>query len=276
MTIRIYETQESRTLRDGFEVNQKGIDLEFVAWDDAMTALDEEDVEDAVVAVVNAAPFTDPYKGLYRQTIQCRPLARHIFQCTVTYGAYDKQELRFGFTTAGGTEHVTHSLSTIARYYPPPYTSAPDFGGAVNVTPHGIQGYQRAIPQLAFWVTAFFDPGDWTAAEWFNIADLSFTWNLAIWNGWPAKSVLLEFVESPEIILGQTQLVPVKFYFKAKRPETVAPATGISFTKDPWDLVWHDYVPTTDNAAKALAHKIRSTHREQIFSGVDATLWGLG
>lgn len=275
MTIRVYETHESRTLRDGWETNQKGIDLEFMAWDDACTDLNPVDVETAVLAVVDASPYGNPLYDLYRQTILLRPLTRWHYIATVPYGAYDKETLRFGFSTAGGAEHVTDALARINSYAATGYT-APNHGTAVNVTEHGVQGYQRPIAQLSFWVTGWFDHDDWVAADWFNLAELSYTYNLSSWHGWPAKSVLFEYAEAPEIVLGQTQKVPVKFYFKAKRPETVAPGSGISFTKDPWDLVWPEFTTYADNNSKRLAHKLIAMHRMQEFNGSDFTLLGLG
>lgn len=275
MTIRVMETQESRSLRDGYETNQKGIDLEFVAWDDAMSDLSPVDVEDAVLTVCNNAPYGDPIFGLYRQTIQLRPLTRSIFMATVAYGAYDKLSIRFGFRSEGGVEHVTNSLATIARYAATGYVS-PNFNTAVNVNESGPQGYQRRVKQIAFWVTKYFDPANWTATDWLNLLDLCDTYNLADWHTWPAKSVMFDDFEAPEIILGQTAPVPVKFYFRAKKAELVEPGDGISFTKDPWDLVWPDFVPSADNAAKRRAYKLRSMHREQVNYASDFSLLGLG
>lgn len=274
MPIRVHETQESRTLRDGYETNQKGIDLEFVAWDDNNTDLSPADVEDAVLAVVDNAPYGNPLLGLYRQTILLRPLTRSVFLATVVYGAYDKLSIRFGFRSEGGVEHVTNSLATIARYAATGYT-APNFNTAVNVNESGPQGYQRKVKQISFWVTRYFDPVNWVAADWLNILDLCDTYNLAPWHTWPAKSVLFDDFEAPEIIFGQTAAVPVKFYFRAKKAEVVNPGDGINFTKDPWDLVWPDFVSYADGGSKRRAYKLRSMHREQVNYGSDFTLLGL-
>ncbi len=279
MAITVEETEESRALRDGYEANQKVIELEFIAWDMSEVSVNPVTVKAAVSAVVNASPYGDPLYGLYLQTINLRPLTRYAFMASVVYGVYEPpkiNQIRFGFNTAGGTEHITHSLSTINRYAATGEPVATNFNQALNVTRDGVHGTQRGVGQLAFWVSGYFDPDDWTATDWLNLADLSFTYNSSTWHGWPAKHVLFEYAEAPEVILGQSDLVPVKFYFKARRPKAIAPAAGISFTADPWDYIWHYYVPTTDNAAKRLAQKIASTNREQLFSAADLSLLGLG
>lgn len=275
MTIRVMETQESRSLRDGFEDQQKGIDLEFVAWDDANTDLDPVDVESAVLAVVDAAPYGNPLYDLYYQTIQLRPLTRSIFMVTVPYGVRDRNSLEIGFTTAGGTEHITHSLATVASYAASGY-SAPNFHNAINVVDGIPQGTQRPIPQLAFWVTKWVDQDSWTVADMITLGDLSMTWNLAIWNGFAAKTVLFEYAEAPSIKLGGgSRPVPVKFYFKFKRFESVTPGDGISFTKQPWTHVWADAVKYPDLSAYAVVRRLRSMHEEQTLFGSDFSLLGL-
>lgn len=273
MAIRVYETQESRTLRDGWEANQKSIELEFVAWDDNMADLDPTSVETAVLAVVDNPPYGNPLYGLYRQTILCRALHRHIFQVTVPYGLRDRTLTEIGFTTAGGTEHITHSLATVASYGATGFV-APNFNRAIGVVDGVPQGVQRPIPQLAFWVTRWVDPNAWTITQMQVVAELSMTWNLFDWNGFPAKSLLFEYAEAPSVKIGGTEPVPVKYYFKFKRPEVVAPGDGINFIKDPWDLVWFDTVRYDDQAAMAMSRRLRSAHREQIFFGSDFSLLG--
>lgn len=277
MPIQVHETQESRSLRDGYQTNQKGIDLEFVAWDDSNADLDPTDVEDAVLGVCDNPPYGNPLfgpNGLYRQTIQLRALTRSIFMATVSYGAFDKETIRFGFRSEGGVEHVTNSLATIARYAATGMT-APNFQTAVNVNEHGPQGYQRRVKQISFWVTKYFDPADWVATDWLNLLDLCDTYNIATWHTWPAKSVIFDDFEAPEIVLGQTAPVPVKFYFRAKKAELVTPGNGISFTKDPWDLVWPLFVPSMDDVAKSRSYKLQAMYREQTNYASDFSLLGL-
>lgn len=279
MAITVEETETSRALRDGYEANQKSIDLEFACWDMAESDVDPVTVRDAVEAKVLASPYGDPLYGLRLQTITLDPLTRFAFLANVHYGVYEPpkiDQIRFGFTTAGGTEHITHSLSTIANYAATGMPGPPNHHNAINVTNDGPQGTQRLVPQLAFWVTGYFDPDVWTAADWLNVLDLSGTWNNATWHGWPAKYVLFEHCEAPEIVLHSGEMVPVKFYFKAGRPEAVTPAPGISFTKDPWDYVWPYVVTRVDSSAGRRVHQIQSTHREQLYKGSDFALLGLG
>jgi hypothetical protein len=280
MAIRVEETYDSRSVNGSLDPNQRSIELEFLVWDDTTPPVDTDPVTlgNAVAARLADPPYGDPLYGLHLQSISLRELTNFCSVATVRYGVSSPpsaQQIKFGFSTAGGTENITHSMATIAAYAATGYY-APDYGQAINVTKSGIKGTSRIVPQLAFWVTGYFDPADWTAATWLNLTDLAGCWNLYEWHGWPPKYVLFEHAEAPEIVLGEPELVPVKFYFKARRPEVVANAPGISFIKDPWDYVWTDFVPVADNSAKAMGQAVRAVYREQIYAGADFALLGLG
>ena len=106
VNIRVEETEESRSLSDGYEVNQKSIEVEFACWDEGDLNTDPVDVEDAVFAKLAAAPYGDPLYGLRLQTVTLRPLTRSIFLATAHYGVkepFQVDQIRFGFSTAGGS-----------------------------------------------------------------------------------------------------------------------------------------------------------------------------
>lgn len=287
INIIVEETEDSRALSDGYDVNQKSIEVEFICWDEGDLDTDPVDVEDAVLAKLNAPPYGDPLYGLRLQTVALRPLTRSIFMATAHYGVkepFQVDQIRFGFSTAGGSEHITHSLATIASYAATGFTSAPNYRNAINVTRDGIQGTTRGVSQLSFWVTGLFDPAVWDVTQWLNLNDLSYTWNLSAWHGWPAQSVLFEYAEAAEVVIpyvpatDSPRLTPVKFHFKARRSELVnkGAGTGILFTKSPWDHVWDLTARQADSAASAMGNRIQATYREQLYSGSDFTLLGLG
>ena len=283
MTIHVEETLDSRSLMDGSESNQKRIELEFACWDDTRPEVDVNpvNIEAAVLAVCLAAPYGDPLYGLRIQTISLKSVTKSIFMATVPYGIFEPPKLnqvRFGFSTSGGSEKITHSLATIAAYASTGNTaSITDHHNAILVGKDGaIQGTNRLVPQLSFRVTGYFDPADWDAAQWLLLNDLSGTWNLSTWHGWPAKTLLFEFAECSEVVLGAGDMVPVTFHFKARREEAVAKGFGISFTKDPWDHVWDEVALKPRQTNQKIGSSIKATYREQIYAGSDFTLLGLG
>lgn len=288
MTIRVEETIASRALTDkGMLVNQRSIELGFVCWDDDITvSLNPVDVRAAVLTVVQNSPYGDPLYGLHlAEIILDDQLAINIQTARAVYGVQEQPEeglLKWGFSTAGGTVHVDSSLSTIASYSATGEGAPPENGRLVGITEdRNIAGYDRNVSQLSFWVEAYFDPADWNATTLLTLNSLSWTYNLSSWHGWPAKYVIFTHCECPQVTLGAAtsgspKLVPVKFYFQARAPESVNKGNGISFTKDPWDHVWDFSKEWKDDTANTLGKKIAYAYREQIYYGSDFTLLGLG
>jgi hypothetical protein len=284
VSIRVEETINSRALRDDGVANQRSIEVEFVAWDDDHTvSLSPVDVRAAVLVVLLAAPYGDPLYGLHlNEIVLADQLAPNIQMARAIYGVQEPAQvdlLKWGFSTAGGTVHV----ATIASYAATGAGTPPDCHQAVNVghKDRNIGGYDRNVPQLSFWVETHFDPTDWNATTLLTLNSISWTYNLSSWHGWPAKYVMFTHCEAPQVTLGAAtagspKLVPVKFYFQARPPETVDKLNGIAFTKSPWDHVWDASIDYPDTAAKALGKKILYTYREQIYYGSDFTLLGLG
>lgn len=288
MTIRVEETIASRALSDkGLLANQRSIELGFVCWDDDITvSLNPIDVRAAVLSTVQSSPYGDPLYGLHlAEIVLDEQMAQNIQPARAIYGVQEPAEeglLKWGFSTAGGTVQVTHSLGTLASYAATGEGTPTDFQRAVAVgEDQNIGGYIRNVPQLSFWVETYFDPADWNATTLLTLNSLSWTYNLSSWHGWPAKYVIFTHCEAPQVTLGAAtagspKLVPVKFYFQARPPESVDKGNGISFTKSPWDHVWDFSRTWPDSTANSLGKKLVYTYREQIYYGSDFTLLGLG
>lgn len=290
MALRIEETEESRLLSAGAEPNQNSIDLEFFYWDTEHTDLDPVVVAAAVSAFVQASPYGDPLYGLRLQTINLRSLAKFAGTANVHYGVFEPAQItespeyrvKVGFSTAGATEHITHSLATLS--HPATGRVAAQHNNAIRVTKDGIQGTDRGVGQLAFRVTSFFDPSVWDATQWLNLNDLSYTWNLSDWKGWPAGYLLFEHAECADYEVQTTppfstgQMVPVTFHFKARRPEAVDKGNGIAFTKAPWSFIWDETITDVDHGATPVRkiNRIICTHEEMINAGADFSLLGIG
>lgn len=286
MTIRVEETIESRSAVAAYEPNSRHLELEFVCWDDERPEVDvsPDDVRVEVLDVVSNAPYGLVIYGLNFQSINLKSVTKSIYMATASYGVFEPPKVnapRFGLSTAGGTEKITHSLKTIDAYPADGYEAdKDDYQQAILPTKNGIQGTNRIIPQLTLRVTYYFDPDDWNATLWFLIEELSATWNLFDWHGWPAKTLLFEHAECAEYQLGAGELVPVTFHFKVRRPETVDKGSGITFDKDGWDFVWDDTLQVIKNdeytGTPRKGSSIRATFREQLYQGSDFELFGMG
>jgi hypothetical protein len=280
MTIRVEETIESRRLRDGYEPNQKSIEIEFFAWADDYAETDIIDVEVAALAVLNAAPFGDPLgtTGLRLQTLAIDPITATMWKITAPYGVFSvpaQSMMKVGFSTAGTSEHIDTAYATTR--YNASGKLVPDIKNWINydLKSQRAKGMKIGIGQLAFRVTTWFDPSAWDSIQWLNLADLSHTVNLFAWNGWPAGSVLFEHAECAEYELGKGVLTPVTFHFKARRPELVTKPGGISFTKPAWNHIYDLHGVVADNTATALAPELLGTASQVIYGQSDFALLGI-
>lgn len=280
MTIRVEETYDSREVFGSFQSNQRTLSLEFVVWDDSTPPANTDPITlgEAVRAVLQQEPYGDPLPEfeLHLQTISVKELTKFAAIATAKYGVYEPPEsgqIKFGFSTAGDSETITHSMATIATYAATGQLTR-NHGLAINVTENGIQGTKRGFGKLKFWVNAYFDPAVWNAETWLTMTELCYTTNLEEWHGWPAGYVLFEHCESSEVVLNSGELVAVKFYFSARAPENVDKGNGIEFTKPPWAFVWDTTAGIVSGGQKC--HTIVQTNLEQIYASSDFALLGLG
>jgi hypothetical protein len=290
MTIKVEETQESRRLRDGYEPNQKSIEIEFLAWADDYAETDTLSVESAVLAVLTdpLGPFGDPLygpTGLRLQTLSIDPLTNSIFRVIAPYGVFSPPQpstpaayfLKVGFSTAGTTEHIDTAYATTRHNATGQLV--PDFGNWINwdQKSNRAKGIKTSVGQLAFRVTTWFDPAAWDAIQWLNLTDLSDTVNLFAWHGWPKGYVLFEHAECSEYELGKGVLTPVTFHFKARRPEIVSKPEGIFFVKPPWNYVSDVHGMVADSTPpKTLRPKLLGTVSQVIKGQSDFALLGMG
>lgn len=87
------------------------------------------------------------YGTLYRQDIAVRKTGHKQFDITVPYGTRKNEtgEWTWDFDTTGGTVHISHARSEVARY---PSTTAPDQKGAIGVNGDEVEGTDIIIPVL--------------------------------------------------------------------------------------------------------------------------------
>ena len=183
MTIEVTELFESRKLTTGesasYELKYKVTGSE-----------DVSDMRDAVISTVPAAfgteeTDTDDTPYLVRDTISLEPIGPLLWFATVTYERETSldDEASESFDTSGGTQHITQSIQTIARY-----GYAPDCGGAIGVTNDSVEGVDITVPVFNFTERHFYADVTWLQRR--IIADLTGTVNLKPFREFESGQVL--------------------------------------------------------------------------------------
>jgi hypothetical protein len=173
------------------------------------------------------------------------------------------------FSTMGGTQHVTQSLSTVNRYAPSGQT-APNFKGAIGVTDKSVEGTDIPVSVFNFQETHYFST--FTEANKATLAYLTAKWNNAVWRTFAIGEVLFLGVEG-----GRRGSAPwaLTFHFAVSQNKTNLAVGDITVsTKMGWDYVWTQYEAGVDNTAHAYVRIPKSCHVERVLEGGDFS--GLG
>lgn len=98
-------------------------------------------------------------------------IPQNIFKATVTYSHIDPASYIASFDTTGGSQHITQSFHTVARY---PALTAPHMQGAIGYDGERVNGVDIVIPVYNF-----------TEQHWMTkkACDVAFRMNLALWTG---------------------------------------------------------------------------------------------
>ena len=245
-------------------------------WDSRETTLGESSsvdlrylirgTDDDVLAhqsLLAAAPVL--YGGLVRQSSHIERIAEDAWEGSVRYGLLEPPETgdsTFSFDTGGGTQHVTQSLATVARYAAPGQT-APNFQGAIGVTPDSVEGVDVTVPVYNVSETHYSATPLVTAAYKATLFYLTGTVNNAPFRGFAAGEVL--FLGASGSKRGQDDW-EITYRFAASPNVTslaVGSITGIA--KRGWDYLWVRYEDAEDTAAKALVKRPIAAYVEQVY-----------
>ncbi|MEZ6057203.1 MAG: hypothetical protein R3C01_10915 [Planctomycetaceae bacterium] len=180
-------------------------------------------------------------------------------------------ESTFTFDTGGGTQHITQSLGTVGRYAPLDEV-APDFGGAIGVTPDGVEGVDIQVPVYQFSETHYLPPELVTA----QYKGLLFSLTGAVcsepFRGFQPGEVL--FLGASGSVRSQTDW-ELSYKFAASpnvEGLVVGEITGI--TKRGWDYLWVRYEPVEDKSSHTLVKRPQAVYVEQVYPY--ASFAGLG
>lgn len=178
---------------------------------------------------------------LYRNDIQVQEQGHAVYWVTVQYVTQDQQKpavgsIKFAFTTTGGSFHITHSRSTVAKYP----SSSVDYKQAINVRKSGqdlnIEGTDIIIPALKLSYTFSHPLGIVNESFARTIAGLTGSSNSTTFRGFQPGEVLFLGADGSD---GTNSEAEVTYHFACEsnlQDLVIGAITGIN--KDGHDLLW--------------------------------------
>ncbi|MBK9128174.1 MAG: hypothetical protein IPM13_10280 [Phycisphaerales bacterium] len=236
-----------------------------------------DDVE-ARAAVADAAPtMYDPWGGgtlfLPRESITVQPVGDWLWEGIVRYGGVPQTDQSvFAFDTGGGTQHITHSLATVARYAPSGMT-APDCKGAIGVTADSVEGVDIAVPVYQFSETHYRPDSVVTPAYKATIFSLTGKVNSVAFKGFAAGECLFLGASGSRRGYGDWEIT----YRFAASPNMTGLAVGdiTGIAKKGWEYLWVRYADELDQAASRLIKRPIGAYVEQVYQYGDLNQLGI-
>lgn len=176
-----------------------------------------------------------PLGMYYRGEINCEQIAYNLWDADITYTRRPKDigSFTWDLDGSGTTEHITHSLETIASY---PAGTAPSFNNAIGVEQENIAGVDVIRPAARFTVQFTHPAGVLTLAYANYLAGLVGYVNSDAFFSWAAGEVRFAGVRAND----GTQTQGSATYTFDISPNvtglTVGTITGID--KKGWEVAW--------------------------------------
>jgi len=240
-----------------------------------------DDVQARGALAAEAPPTHD---GLVRKTWNVEPV--HIdtadpdgclWTGAVRYGRTSAPEPETGdsvynFDIGGGTQHLTQSIETVARYAPTDKTP-PDFKGAIGVTHDSVEGVDITVPVYHFSETHYKADAEVTPAYKATLFALTGKVNAAAFKGFQGGEVL--FLGASGSKRGEEDW-EITFRFAASPNATNIPVGNITVaSKKGWEYLWVRYADAEDAGAKALVKRPASAHVEKVYHSADFSSLGI-
>ena len=236
-----------------------------------------DDIEARSALAANSPALYDPWGSglvfLPRNTITIQPVGDLLWEGIVRYGMIPATEQStFAFDTGGGTQHITHSLATVARYAAPGKT-APDFKGAIGVTADSVEGVDITVPVYQFTETHYLPDSVVTPEYKATLFWLTGKVNNSAFKGFAVGECLFLGAAGSKRGSGDWEIT----YRFAASPNvtnlTIGDITGIN--KRGWEYLWVRYADAEDTVAKALVKKPIAAYVEKVYLEDDFGLLGI-
>jgi len=267
MAINIDERFISREQTDG---EQRSAELIYLA-----ECTDGENELEAKYAVLAYCPPV--YDAMVPNAAHVEAINATMYEVAITYGPPKRAEPNlptWSFDTTGGTRKVTQAVAHIGDYAPPGQT-APNFGGAVGVTPDGnVEGVEVPSPSGKYsehWVLSRLWVSD---AYLMTLAGMTGTVNATPFRGRNPGEVMFMGARASS---RDQDWVEIDFEFNLSPNAFNVPVGNITVPfKRGWDYVWTRYVDDEDATAKVAIKTAASAHLDQVATYSNFALLGIG
>jgi len=272
MAIEVFEKFESQYTSAGVDPAQER----------HYSVLGTNDELSARLAVQAASPiavdlYQDGTVPVWRQSIDMEPLGDEHWLAVVRYSTVrPTNESTFSFDTGSGTAHVTQALATVGAYHDPlhfPF-GAPNFKGAIGVTPDGIEGTDIVVPVYQFSETHYLPPAFVDGAYKASLFFLTARVNSGTFRDFAAGEVLFLGAAGSKRGAGDWEIT---FRFAAS-PNITGLGVGdiANIAKQGWEYLWVLYAEMEDSTAKWLVRRPVAAYVEQVYRAGDFAGLGIG
>ena len=263
MAVTVTEKLESRSYSaDGAELAYT-----IVGTDDAATALSNLEA---------TAPST--FEGQVRGRARLRETERSdVWTATVPYKPAGRDpkpvpetdDIGFGMSIGGGSQHITNSIETVNSYAPAGKT-APDFKQLIGVTDTGVDGVDVDTGEFRFTQKHYVADADFSSAYVLKLYEQRNTTNNAEWTAtfrdasiaFPIGAVRYKGAEINE----RADDVEVVLSFLAIENQTGLSIGAITaIAKLGHDYLWVHYETTEDAVAKKLIKTPAAVYVEKVY-----------
>jgi len=209
------------------------------------------------------------YQGLVFEDYHIAHLGGGVWDVAARYGKRKQPgESSFSFDTGGGTQHITQSVLTVARYP----AAAPNLQGAIGFSGESVQGTDITVPVYNFTETHYLPVASVTAGYKATLFSLTGRVNNGAFKGFSPGEVL--FLGASGSQRGDDDW-EITFRFAASPNVTglaVGSITGI--TKRGWDYLWVLYADAEDQ--NVLVKRPAAVYVEQVYEFGNLGLLGIG
>ncbi len=228
-----------------------------------------------------AAAVATSYAGMVLQSLDITRRSDFVFDGSARYGTRERKkpgDAEFSFDTAGGTQHITNSLSTSGKFAAAGET-APDFKQLIGVTADSVEGVDVQVPAFSFTVTRYMASGDLTTgyvSSLYNRTGCVNNDQVSL----NVDGVQLTFKAGELLFMGASGRKrgqddwEVTLHFSASQNRDNFTVGDITISsKKGWEYLWIRYDDRVDNGAKRLvkvpvAAYVEKVYHESALSGL--------
>lgn len=203
-----------------------------------------------------------------------------LYKAIVTYGLLVGMfpgESSFSFSTMGGIQHITQSISSVSRTALEGAV-APNFKGAINVTPDSVAGTDIPVSTYAFEEQHVFLDSAIDNTYKGRLAVLTGRVNGSSYKGFSAGEVLFLGVQGRQRKDGSDNW-DLDFAFAASPNQTDIIVGAITVpSKWGWEFLWVKYqdIISTESTSKFLVKQPQAAYVEKVFILDDLEDVGIG